>query len=174
MSRKLWPLAALAMAALIGAGCGSGGGSGSAAANSSTASNQAQAVKFAECMRSNGVPQFPDPDASGQLTIDAVVNGSGIDPNGSAWNGALDACKDLQPSGFTGPAERSPEQQSQGLKFAQCIREHGVPDFPDPTAGQPLVDTNRIPSSNTSRGMSILNAAMHACSDLSPVSAAGQ
>jgi hypothetical protein len=172
MSRKLGALGALAIVALIGTGCSSG--TDGTDGNNTAAGGQEQAVKFAECMRSNGVPQFPDPDASGQLTIDAVVNGSGIDPNGSAWNGALDACKDLQPSGFTGPAERSPEQQSQGLKFAQCIREHGVPDFPDPTAGQPLVDTNRIPSSNTSRGMSILNAAMHACSDLSPVSAAGQ
>jgi hypothetical protein len=41
-----------------------------------------------------------------------------------------------------------------------------VSDFPDPVNGQPLVDTNRIPSSNTSRGMSILNAAMKTCGDL--------
>jgi len=164
------------MAALIGAGCGSGssGSGSSAAANSSTAGNQAQAVKFAECMRSNGVPQFPDPNGSGQLTIDAAVNGSGIDPNSPAWTQAVNACKDLEPAGFTGPAETSPAQQSQGLKFAQCVRENGVPDFPDPSPGQPLIDTNRIPSSNTSRGMSILNAATHKCSDLSPISAGGQ
>jgi hypothetical protein len=41
-----------------------------------------------------------------------------------------------------------------------------VPDFPDPADGQPLVDTNRIPSAATSRGMSILNAAMQKCGDL--------
>ncbi len=52
------------------------------------------------------------------------------------------------------------------LKFAQCIRENGVEDFPDPVNGQPLVDTNRIPSSATNGGMSILNAAMHKCGAL--------
>jgi hypothetical protein len=160
MSRKLSPLAALAVIALIAAGCG--GGDSSSAANT-TAANQEKAVKFAQCMRENGVSQFPDPDASGNLTIDAVVNGSSIDPDGPTWNQAIDACKDLQPPGFTGGGERSSSQQEAALQFAQCIRENGVPDFPDPSPGQPLVDTNRIPSSSTDRGMSILNAAMQKC-----------
>jgi hypothetical protein len=55
---------------------------------------------------------------------------------------------------------------SGALKFAQCIREHGVTDFPDPVNGQPLVDTTRIPSSDTPAGMAILNAAMHKCGHL--------
>ena len=38
-------------------------------------------MKFAECMRDNGVSEFPDPDASGELTIDGVVNGSSLDPS---------------------------------------------------------------------------------------------
>jgi hypothetical protein len=160
MSKKLTPLAALAALALIGAGCG--GGDSSSAANT-TASNQEKAVKFAQCMRENGVSQFPDPDASGNLTIDAVINGSSIDPDGPTWNHALDACKHLQPPGFTGGGERSSAQQEAALQFAQCMRENGVADFPDPAPGQPLVDTNRIPSSNTANGMSILNAAMQKC-----------
>jgi hypothetical protein len=167
MSMKRRSIAALAMAPLLLAACSNGGtdGDSSTAANSSTATNREKAVKFAECMRENGVTEFPDPNGSGELTADGVVNGSSIDPNGPVWNGAIDACEDLQPPGFTGPEERSPEQQSEGLKFAQCIREHGVPDFPDPANGEPLVDTNRIPSSATSRGMSILNAAMQKCGD---------
>ena len=86
---------------------------------------------------------------------------------------AVDACKDLQPPG-TLSAKRSPEQQKEGLTFAQCIREHGVKDFPDPVNGEPLVDTRRIPSSGTSGGMTILNAAMHKCGDLLAKAAAGQ
>jgi hypothetical protein len=159
MTRKLW-LAALPIVALIGAGCG---GSDSSSGGKTTAANQEKAVKFAQCMRENGVSQFPDPDASGQLTIDGVVNGSSIDPDSPTWQGAISACKDLQPPGFTGGGERSAGQQEAALGFAQCIRENGVPDFPDPAAGQPLVDTNRIPSSATSRGMSVLNAAMQKC-----------
>jgi hypothetical protein len=158
-TRKLWPLAALALIALIGAGCG---GNDSSGANT-TAANQEKAVKFAQCMRENGVSEFPDPDASGELTIDGVLNGSSIDPNSSTWQGAISACKHLQPPGFTGDGPRSAGQQEAALQFAQCIRETGVPDFPDPASGQPLVDTNRIPSASTDRGMSILNAAMQKC-----------
>jgi hypothetical protein len=169
MSMKRRSIAALAVAPLLLAACSneSGGtdGDSSTAATSSAATNRDKAVKFAECMRENGVTEFPDPSGSGELTIDGVVNGSSIDPNGPVWNGAIDACRDLQPPGFTGGGERSAEQQSEGLKFAQCIRENGVPDFPDPANGEPLVDTNRIPSAATSRGMSILNAAMQKCGD---------
>jgi hypothetical protein len=43
-------------------------------------------------------------------------------------------------------SKQSSEQQQAALSFAQCIRANGVPDFPDPTANGPLVDTNRIPS----------------------------
>jgi hypothetical protein len=160
MSRKLSPLAALALIALIGAGCG---GSDSSSGGNTTASNQEKAVKFAQCMRENGVSQFPDPDASGNLTIDGVLNGSSIDPNSSTWQQASSACKGLQPPGFTGGGERSATQQEAALQFAKCIRENGVADFPDPSPGQPLVNTNLIPSSSTDHGMSILNAAMQKC-----------
>jgi hypothetical protein len=164
VTRKLWPLAALAVIAVIGAGCG---GSDTSGGGNTTAGIQAKATKFAQCMRENGVSEFPDPDASGNLTIDGVLNGSSIDPNSPTWNAAIDACKDLQPSGFTGGGERDAGQQEAALQFAQCIRDNGVEDFPDPASGQPLIDTNRIPSANTDRGMSILNAAMRKCSSYS-------
>jgi hypothetical protein len=91
-----------------------------------------------------------------------VINGSGIDPESEAWQRAIGACQDLQPPGFTGHG-RSPEQQKAALAFAQCMRNHGVKDFPDPGVDDPLVDTNRIPSSDTPEGMNILNAAMQQC-----------
>ncbi len=59
-------------------------------------------MKFAECMRANGVSAFPDPDASGAFTIDAVVNGSSLDPSSAAWKRAIGACKNLEPPGFMG------------------------------------------------------------------------
>jgi hypothetical protein len=128
--------------------------------------NHDQAVKFAECMRRNGVTAFPDPDPSGSLRIDGIANGSSVDPGTATFTQALSACQDLQPAGFMGPGEVSPEQQDARLKFAQCIRDNGVPDFPDPARDAPLVDTNRIPSSATKGGMSTLNAAMKTCGDL--------
>jgi hypothetical protein len=162
MSIKLRPLAALAMLALIVAGCSNAPAETSTGNN--TAANHEKAVKFAECMRDNGVSEFPDPDASGKLTIDGVVNGSPLDPSSPAWKKAIIACKDLEPPGFTGD-KRSPEQQKAALKFAQCVRDNGVKDFPDPTPDGPIIDTNRIPSTARNGGMSILHAAMQKCRD---------
>ena len=188
MSRNKRPLAACALIAMVAvisacgssapAGTGSGSstraagsagtvisattGGGANTGDSTSASKREQGVKFAECMRKNGVPAFPDPDASGQLTLDAVANHSSVDPSARAFTQAMSACEKLEPAGFTG-SKRSAAQQSAGLKFAACIRHNGVPDFPDPLPNGPLVDTNRIPSAATSSGMSILNAAMHKC-----------
>lgn len=158
---KLRLLAAMAMVVLVGAGCSSGSSTGTDT-GSENSSGREKAVKFAECMRDNGVAEFPDPDASGELTIDAVVNGSSLDTSGAAWQSAIGACKDLQPPGFTG-RKRTTQQQEDALAFAQCIRDNGVTDFPDPVAGAPLVDTNHIPSAATDEGMTILNAAMQKC-----------
>jgi hypothetical protein len=148
--------------ALIGAGCANGSATDTGSATSAT--NREKGVRFADCMRENGVGEFPDPDASGSLTIDGVLNGSSLNPDTPAWQKAIAACKDLQPAGFTGH-DRSTEEQHSALAFAQCIRDNGVEDFPDPTTGEPLVDTNRIPSAATSDGMSTLNAAMQKCRD---------
>jgi hypothetical protein len=168
MSRKPPLLTALvAIVALISA-CGSGApaetGTGSSGASDNTAAHAEKTVKFAECMRSNGVTNFPDPNASGKLTIDEIANGSSLDTSSPAFKQAIDACKNLEPAGFTGN-KRSSQQQQAALEFARCIRENGVKDFPDPVPDGPLVDTNRIPSSNLPGGMSILNAAMHKCGD---------
>ncbi len=165
MSRTRRLLAALAMLALISAGCSNASAGTDSADGNTNAAIHDQAVKFAECMRKNGVKEFPDPDASGALTIDAIINGSSLDPNSATWKKAISACKDLQPPGFTG-STRGPEQQSAGLKFAQCIRDNGVKDFPDPDPNGPLIDTNRIPSAARSGGMSALRAAMTKCRGL--------
>ncbi len=157
MRSTLLLLAALAMLAAALAGCGGTGGSGDNRDGTRT-----QAVKFAECMRAKGVGTFPDPSASGELTIDAVANGTSVDVNGAAWKHAIAACKDLEPPGFTG-SKVTPEQRAARLEFARCIRGDGVPDFPDPAPNGPLVDTGRIPSAATPAGMSALNAAMHKC-----------
>jgi hypothetical protein len=165
---KAKPLAGLGLIAVIAviSGCGSSspaGTSPSSNTNSSLAHAQ-KGVKFAECMRSHGVSNFPDPGASGKLTIDAVANGSSLDTSTPAFTQAVSACKALEPAGFTG-SKRSSQQQQAALKFAQCIRANGVKDFPDPIPNGPLVDTNRIPSSAEPGGMSPLHAAMQKCGD---------
>jgi hypothetical protein len=182
MSRTLRPLAALAVLAAISAGCGGTGSSGdtSTAApagktgtvssstgtasstgtgGNSTATPREKAVKFAECMRENGYADFPDPKASGEFPS------FGISVTPAVWVKALRACKELQPPGSFS-AHLSPKELSAARKFAQCVREHGVKDFPDPVQGQPIIDTTIIPSANRPGGMAILNAATQKCGAL--------
>lgn len=175
MSRRLRPLAALAILALIGAGCGSNAasetGSASRTATPGSAGNKKltardKAVKFAECMRANAVPHFPDPDPKGDYTF-------GVDVTREVWLKAIDACKALKPPGALS-SKRTPKEQSASLRFAQCVRDNGVKDFPDPVNGEPLIDTYKIPSSNKPGGMTILNAATEKCGGILKVSAGGQ
>jgi hypothetical protein len=171
MKRRRRPLAALALIAMVAliSACGSSAptetGSSSSGGNNTT-TNHEKAVKFARCMRNNGVSAFPDPPASGELTIDGIANGSSLDTNSPAFKQAISACKNLEPPGFTGQ-KATPQQTSARLKFAQCMRANGVPDFPDPTPNGPLLDTRRIPSlaGKDPRTDPGLQAAMHKCSN---------
>ena len=179
MRRTLWPLAAFGIVVVVALIAVGSGGTQSSSGTSTAAGTRAagatappvtpappvigapftpreKAVKFSERMCANGVSDFPDPNASGEFPSYGV----GVSP--AVWKNAGAACKALQPPG-TLSAKLTPAQQSAALKFAHCIRENGVPDFPDPVNGQPLVDTTRIPSSNKPGGMTILNAAMHKC-----------
>jgi hypothetical protein len=134
--------------------------SNTGARGSKNATDRDKAVKFAECMGENGVGDFPDPKTSGDFPT------FGISVSPAVRDKALGACKALQPPGSLS-AKRSPEQQSEALEFAQCMRGNGVKDFPDPANGERLVDTTRlrtqIPSTGTAGGMSILQAAMQKC-----------
>jgi hypothetical protein len=138
--RALAALVVFAMCSLLFAACGSNAPSKTGGA-SGPATNVAKAVKFSECMRNNGVSAFPDPNASGQLTIDGVVNGSSLDPNSASFVSALRACKGLEPSGFMGQTRSISEQQG-ALKFAQCMRSNGVPSFPDPSLNGPIISVH--------------------------------
>ena len=185
MTRKLRPLVALGLAGLIGlitAGCGSSASSktgtasstGTASTGTGTASSGAntkltardKAVKFAECIRAHGVSDFPDPDAKNQFQY-------GVSVSPAVWTKAVDACNALKPPGALS-AKRTPKQQSASLRFAQCVRDHGVKDFPDPVNGEPVIDTYKIPSSNKPGGMTILNAATSKCGGILKSSAGGQ
>ena len=133
------PLAALALVTLIGAGCGSNAPAETGAATATkTATARDKAVKFAECIRTHGVSDFPDPNGKNQFEY-------GVSVSPAVWNRAVSACKALQPPG-TLSSKRTPRQQSTALEFARCMRDNGVKDFPDPANGEPLVDTTKIPS----------------------------
>jgi hypothetical protein len=164
--RSLGPLA---IVAVIAAGCGSNGPartSATATASPKKASAREKAVRFAECIRAHGVADFPDPNAKNEFEY-------GVSVTPAVWKRATTACKDLQPPG-TLSSKRTPKQQSASLRFAQCVRDHGVKDFPDPVNGEPLIDTYKIPSSNEPGGMTILDAATRKCGKVLGEAAGGQ
>ncbi|MDQ2811095.1 MAG: hypothetical protein M3Z75_04245 [Actinomycetota bacterium] len=147
--RKLRPLVALALIAIVVllSACGSnapvktGTGSGG---DANTTANVEEAVKFAECIRDNGVSEFPDPDASGDFAY-GIKAGSPLDPSTAAWQHAIGACKGLEPAGFM-PKHLTAQQIAARLKFAQCMRANGVPSFPDPANNGPLINVQHAQS----------------------------
>lgn len=145
-SRLLVPAAAAVVALAAGA-CGGGAtptvahlGStttttaAGTSGGSSSGPSLAQAEKYSTCMRSHGAPGFPDPVSGPDGTFGFQIRGgpgSGIDPSSSAFQSAQKACKALLPNqGARKPLTAA--QQQAFLKWAACIRAHGMPNFPDP------------------------------------------
>jgi hypothetical protein len=132
------------------------GGSGS-----SGATPLAEAVAYSQCIRSHGVPNFPDPvlTPSGGYGYRTP----GIDPNSAAFQGALQACRAL-PSPWNSTGQQlSPAQQQAWLNWAMCIRAHGLPNFPDPTFSGSEVHDSGVASNSPQ-----LQSAMDACKSHRP------
>jgi hypothetical protein len=144
----LVPLLALALAACApaaGPGIATAGGSQQAAsteANPKPAIDPADAgIAYAQCMRDNGVLNFPDPGPEGIM----LTRGSGISMTDPKYQAAVEACRELRPAGTGagmgmgpgGPPGFGGEETA--LKFAQCMREQGVTNFPDPSSGGRMV-----------------------------------
>jgi hypothetical protein len=125
-------LAALSCAVAVAA-CG--GSSTKPAA----ASNAPPPLALAECMRSHGVPNFPDPTASpggeGMTVVrspgSSTLTIQGIPFGGPTFAAAQKTCKFF--GGRRGRPQVSETKKLIQLHFAQCMRKHGVPNFPDPT-----------------------------------------
>jgi hypothetical protein len=137
-AERVLPLAAAAIAAgLLAAGCG--GSPSTPGSNTPTGGSQAgsQAIAYSRCMRSHGLPGFPDPKISG--SGGAVGIGQSIPASVSAspaFKTAEQACAKLAPGGAggRGAAPITAKQHREIVQFAACMRAHGVPNFPDPDA----------------------------------------
>ena len=137
------------------------GGSNSSGASSSV---QKQDLEYSQCMRSHGVTNFPDPSGNTNGGAQSITK-SGINPNSPTFQAANSACQKYEPTQGNGTQGPSSGANTQQLKFAQCMRSHGVPNFPDPSAnpsgGQQSVTQYGInPNSPT------FQAANQACSSL--------
>lgn len=128
--RSLLGLVAAAGCLLALVGCGS-----SSKPSQNASSRASVGLRFAACMRSHGVPNFPDPSTSGggfQIKIS-----SGLNPGSPSFKAAQAACGKLLPGGGPGAGPPSATMKARLLAVSKCMRAHGVSDFPDPTTTAP-------------------------------------
>lgn len=98
----------------------------------------AQGLKFSNCMRAHGVSNFPDPSSGGGIKL---VPGSGLNPQSPSFQSAQRACSKYAP-GPAAPPKMSASERRKAVKFAECMRANGEPDFPDPTLGTATPSAN--------------------------------
>jgi hypothetical protein len=98
---------------------------------------RSRGLAFAKCMRAHGVHTFADPPAPGSLPAGNKTTylGDGFDPNAPAVQAAEQACRKYA-VGLASPVTPAGAAQvrAQMLEYATCMRAHGEPDFPDPSA----------------------------------------
>lgn len=104
-----------------------------ASASPPTGSAKADPLGYSKCMRAHGISDFPDPNSQGQVTINVNGHGSDLDPSNPANKAAAAACKQSARGGKSDQAKQD-QLKVAGLKYAQCMRSHGIADFPDPDA----------------------------------------
>ncbi|RBQ18787.1 hypothetical protein DP939_16335 [Spongiactinospora rosea] len=155
---------ALAMAVLLG-GCGGGGqepgvagaagATGGAASTRPSLSPDEMGVKFAQCMRENGV-DMEDPKPGQGIRLKFTQGDK------AKTDKAMEACRQYNPqANATGAPD--PEAEKRGRAFAACMRENGVEAFPDPKPGQRgIMITGEVAKDPD------LEAAQKACQDIMP------
>jgi predicted small secreted protein len=160
--RRAAVLAALVVMALLTAACGGSTSTGAGGSSSTGASTlQQEKLAVAQCMRSHGVPKFPDPPANGNYSH---LGPDIVGVSQSVYQSALNACRGLAPDAAA--LSRAQQQQMLGklLPFAGCMRSHGVPNFPDPDSAGLQVDHSMTQLPQYQR-------AYQACSSLLPPNA---
>ncbi len=181
-SRCSWPSArttaaitATAALAAVALACGSaasaiaGVGLNARESAHSGSTNVQQALAYSRCMRSHGVPTFPDPNSSGEIPK--------ISPQQlrrPQFQRAEKDCQNLLPPGSNDMFPPGEVQQLLigMLRFSQCMRSHGVPNWPDPTTdaeGRPMFPLSHVPGTSRSYWhLSRITHTMNQCQYLLP------
>jgi hypothetical protein len=135
-ARAAAAIIATAALALLAAAC-SGSPSSTRSGGSSNAGGSANSqigIDYARCMRSHGVPKYPDPDSSHELANGLPkVSLQQLDVSSSQYQAAQNDCAHLLPNGGKMTQTQSQKDLNAMLRFARCMRSHGVPNWPDPT-----------------------------------------
>jgi hypothetical protein len=169
-SRRAGVLAVTVGVVVLAAACnGSPSSTGPGGSTNAGGSTNSSLLAFSQCMRSQGVPNFPDsqPGASNAKFPGAQQLGV----SSSLYQAAENACEHLLPAGANNqfPPAEMPQILSGMREFSQCMRSHGVPNWPDPTtnsSGQPSFNLVGISGLNSDSPK--VTATRNECSHLLP------
>jgi len=127
-------IAAAGLALLTAACGGSPSSTGSGGSSDAGGAANQREVAYSHCMRSHGVPNFPDPSGSGSGGVPKET-AQQLGVSNSQLQAAQNACQHLLPN--TGNIDDNPaalhQWWSQMLHFARCMHSRGVPNWPDPS-----------------------------------------
>lgn len=152
MNRKLGLVAVAVLTAGLVAACGGspgasvpalGGPSASAAVSHGSASQAAALHTAAQCIRDHGVPAYPDPVVApdGSVYVDTRTLEDASGGNHAFFDPIRAACQSLFDAAHWNPISEpraTPALVQAGVRAAQCMRAHGLPNFTDPTAATPF------------------------------------
>ena len=135
------PLAAACSSGSSNPSTPSGGGT-----SSSGSTQQQKALDYASCMRSHGITNFPDPNKQGSF----VGELGHLNASSPQYKKADQSCESLLPNGGQTTPAQSQKLEGYALQYAECMRSHGVTNYPDPTVmsngsvsvGAPGIDTS--------------------------------
>lgn len=141
--RRRWPgrrraFVSMAAIGLLAAACGGGGSPAASASPFGPAAMTAEALAYAKCMRSHGITNFPDPSGQGRGPMFPTAN---IDPHTPQYQSADKTCQQKTGFGHFSAAQLQ-EGMAGMLKYAECMRSHGIPNFPDPFGNSQQIGFN--------------------------------
>jgi hypothetical protein len=132
---------------LLAAGCGP----------MSHITQQSGTVGFTHCLRSHGIAKFPDPGSSGAIP---KVSLQQLGVSSAQFQSAQSACRQYLPNGGRAPDRAEQQAVAQtSVKFARCVRAHGVRNFPDPAADGRIPDPASVGIDQGSRQFEAANTA---------------
>ena len=159
-------IAALSLLAVACSGSSPSSAGPGGSPNAGGSANSPSAAAYSQCMRSHGVPNFPDPPSSGEVP---KADSQQLGVSSSQLQAAQTACLHLYPNnGASGgvltkdslgqceetgdcPQALVNEAMTALRRYARCMRSHEVPNWPDPTLdseGRPSVNLVPIPGIN--------------------------
>ena len=171
-------IAAVVLALLAAACSGGPSSTGSGGSSAGGSADSLSAIAYSACMRSQGVPNYPDPDRSGQLPKGDAQQFGVSTPQ---YQAAQQACQHLLPTGGSlhqeeyqcmqnsdCPSALVQQMLTADRELARCMRSHGVPNFPDPTTDSngPVFNITNVGISDAASHTSQFEAKLDECARL--------